>query len=145
MVRDRKWRPIVDQKCCFCRVFVFLKKIMLIYKEPQWGQLLLLSGHLLVLRGWPPAPLLIKCIDDVLLPVITKMVNISLESGPFPWAWTEALVRPILKKNGLVTVFDNNRSVSNRSFISKVTERTEFLQIDNHVKKHDLYPSLQSA
>ena len=91
-----------------------------------------------------PTPLLVKCID-VLLPVITKMVNISLESGPFPWAWTEALVRPILKKNGLVIVFENNRSVSNLSFISKVTERTAFLQIDNHVKKHDLYPSLQSA
>ena len=55
------------------------------------------------------------------------------------------MVRPILKKNGLVTVFENNRSVSNLSFISKVTERTPFLQIDNHVKKHDLYPSLQSA
>ena len=91
-----------------------------------------------------PTPLLVKCID-VLVPVITKMVNISLESGPFPWAWTEALVRPILKKNGLVIVFENNRSVSNLSFISKVTERTAFLQIDNHVKKHDLYPSLQSA
>ena len=91
-----------------------------------------------------PTPLLVKCID-VLLPVITKMVNISLESDPFPWAWTEALVWPILKKNGLVIVFENNRSVSNLSFISKVTERTAFLQIDNHVKKHDLYPSLQSA
>ena len=91
-----------------------------------------------------PTPLLVKCID-VLLLVITKMVNISLESGHFPSAWTEALVRPILKKNGLDTVFKNYRSVSNLSFISKVTERAVFLQIDNHMKKHDLYPSLQSA
>ena len=88
--------------------------------------------------------MLVKCID-VLLPVITKMVNISLESGHFPSAWTEALVRPILKKNGLDTVFKNYRSVSNLSFISKVTERAVFLQIDNHMKKHDVYPSLQSA
>ena len=89
-------------------------------------------------------PLLVKCID-VLLPVITKVVNISLESGHFPSAWEEALVRPIVKKNGLDTVFKNYRLVSNLSFISKVTERAVFLQIDNHMKRHDLYPSLQSA
>ena len=73
------------------------------------------------------------------------MVNISLESGDFPSAWKEALVRPILKKNILDIVFKNYRPVSNLSFISKVTKRAVFLQIDNQMKKHDLYPSLQSA
>ena len=34
------------------------------------------------------------------------------------------------------TVFKNYRPVSNLSFISKVTERALFLQIDNHMKKH---------
>ena len=68
------------------------------------------------------------------------MVNISLESGHFLSAWEEALVQPILKKNGLDTVFKNYRPVSNLSFVSKVTERAVF-----HMKKHDLYPSLQSA
>ena len=91
-----------------------------------------------------PTPLLVKCID-VLLPVITEMFNISRESGHVPSAWKEALVRPILNKSGLDTVFKNYRPVSNLSFISKVTERAVFLQIDNHTKKHDLYPSLQSA
>ena len=74
------------------------------------------------------------------------MVNISLESGHFPSAWKEALVRPILKKSGLETVLKNYRPVNDLFFISKVTERAVFLQIDNHMKKHvDLYPSLQSA
>ena len=91
-----------------------------------------------------PTPLVVKCID-VLLPVITKMVHISLESGHFPSAWKEVLVRPILKKNGLDIVLKNYRPVSNLSFISKVTERTVFLQIDNHSRKHDLYRSLQST
>ena len=91
-----------------------------------------------------PTPLLVKCID-VLLLVITKMVNISLESGHFPSAWKEALFRPILKTNDLDTVFKNYRPVGNLSFISKVTERAVFLQIDSPIKKHDLYPSLQSA
>ena len=83
--------------------------------------------------------------ESAYLYILTKMVNISLESVRFPSAWKEALVRPILKKNGLDTVFKNYRPVSYLSFISKVTERAVFLQIDNHMKKHDLYPSLQSA
>ena len=57
----------------------------------------------------------------------------------------EALGRPILKKNGLDTVFKNYWPVSNLSFIWKVTDRAVFLQVDNDMKKHDLYPSLQSA
>ena len=67
------------------------------------------------------------------------MVNISLESGHFPSAWKEALVRPILKKNGLNTVLKNYRPVSNLSFISKVTERAVFLQIDNHMKNMSIF------
>ena len=51
-----------------------------------------------------PTPLVVKCID-VLLPVITKMINISLDSGHFPSSWREALVLPTLKKTGLDTVF----------------------------------------
>ena len=53
--------------------------------------------------------------------------------------------RFLIAKNGLDTVFKNYWPVSNLSFISKVTERAVFLLIDNHMKKHHLYPSLQSA
>ena len=35
---------------------------------------------------------------DVLLPVITDMINLSFESRKFALAWKEALVRPLLKK-----------------------------------------------
>jgi len=69
-----------------------------------------------------PTPLLVKCID-ALLPVITKMVNISLESGHFPSTWKEALVRPILKKNCVDTVFKNYRPVSNLSFLHLKSNR----------------------
>ena len=91
-----------------------------------------------------PTPLLVKSIDAI-LPVITKMVTISLGNGHFLSAWKEALVLPILKRSSLDTVFRNYRPVSDLSFISKVTERAVFLQIDNHMRKHDLYPSVQST
>ena len=91
-----------------------------------------------------PTPLLIKSID-ALLPVITEIINLSLQSGYFPPVWKEALVLPILKKANLNLVYKNYRPVSNLSFISKVIERAVFLQVDNYMKRNDLYPSLQSA
>ena len=44
--------------------------------------------------------LLNECVD-VLLPPITKIINLSLDSGYFPRTWKCALVRPLLKKDGL--------------------------------------------
>ena len=67
-------------------------------------------------------------------------VAIFLQHGKRLW-----FDRFLIEKNGLDTVFKNYWPVSNLSVISKVTERAVFLQIDNHMKKHDLYPSLQSA
>ena len=94
-----------------------------------------------------PTPLAVKCID-VSLSVITKMINISFDSGRFPSSsasWRGALVLQTLKKTGFDTVFKNYRPVSNLSFISKINERAVFIQIDNHMKKHDTYQPLQSA
>ena len=44
-----------------------------------------------------PSTLLSRC--DVLLPVLTRLINMSLKSGQFPVAWKEALVLPLLTKN----------------------------------------------
>ena len=49
-----------------------------------------------------PTSLVINCIDiDALLPVITKIINLSLESGSFASNWKCALVNPLLKRTGL--------------------------------------------
>ena len=42
-------------------------------------------------------------------------------------------------------IFKNYRSVSNFSFISKLTERTVCVQLVNHLKENDLYEISQSA
>jgi hypothetical protein len=44
-----------------------------------------------------PTDFLVKCLD-VLLPVITKIINISLETGYFPRDWKEDIILSILKK-----------------------------------------------
>ena len=78
-----------------------------------------------------PTSLVINCID-VLLPVITKIINLSLGSGSFASNWKCALVNPLLKKSGLDLVPKNYRPVSNLQFVSNIlTERAVFNQF-NH-------------
>ena len=52
-----------------------------------------------------PSTLVSRC--DVLLPVLTKLINMSLKSGQFPVAWKKALVSLLLKKPGLDILFKN--------------------------------------
>ena len=91
-----------------------------------------------------PTSLVINCID-LLLPVITKIINLSLESGLFASTWTCALVNPLLKKTGLDLVFKNYRPVSNLQYVSKLTERAVFNQLNKHVLANGIYPLFQSA
>ena len=91
-----------------------------------------------------PTSLVIDCIY-VLLLIITKMINLSLESGLFTDDWKCALVPPLLKKPGLDLLFKNYRPVSNLQYVSKLTERMVFEQIHTHMMTHSLYPEFQSA
>jgi hypothetical protein len=90
-----------------------------------------------------PSKLVAQC--DALLPVITRIINLSLQSGCFLLSWKEALVHPLLKKIGLEATFMNFRPVSNLPFISKLAERAVFEQTHIHMVDNDLYPSAQSS
>jgi len=60
---------------------------------------------------------------DILLPVITKTINLSLISGQFAEERKCALINPLLKKLGLDLLLPNYRRVSNLQYISKLTEK----------------------
>ena len=94
--------------------------------------------------GPMPTPLVIDCID-VLLPIITKIINLSLESGMFPDAWKNALVHPLLKKVGLDLLFKNYRPISNLQYVSKLTEKAVSNQTHTHMMVNSVYPPLQSS
>ena len=81
---------------------------------------------------------------DVLLPVITNMINFSFESGEFASDWKEALLKPLLKKCGLDIAFNNFRSVSNLPYVSKLAEKEAANQLIDHMT-NDLHMPLQSA
>ena len=71
---------------------------------------------------------------DSLLPVITKIINLSLSTGYFSDEWKCAIVNPLLKKPGLDLIFKNYRPVSNLQFVSKLTERAVYEQVHLHME-----------
>ena len=79
-----------------------------------------------------PTTIVKDCVN-VLLPVVTAMINLSLKDGFFPDKWQEALVKPILKKP--------NADLVNR----KLTEKAVSHQMVHHMTTHDLMPVFQSA
>ena len=88
-----------------------------------------------------PTKLLLDCLD-ILLQIITKMINYSLENGDFPSAWKNALVLPSLKKDGLEPIFKNYRPVSNFQFVSRLAESAVAKQLHHHMVAIDLFPVL---
>ena len=90
-----------------------------------------------------PSRLVSRC--DALLPIITTIINKSLEAGHFLKSWKEAVVCPLLKNPGLDIIFKNFRPVSNLAFLSKLTEKAVFHQIHEHMVDTNLYPNAQSA
>ena len=92
-----------------------------------------------------PGSLLITNLD-VLMPVITGIVNLSLKSGSMPAKLKEAVLKPLLKKPNLdQTEFKSYRPISNLSFLSKVIEKVVALQLTSYLEDNHLYEPLQSA
>ena len=81
-----------------------------------------------------------------LIPVITKLVNLSMETGCVPSSFKKALVTPLLKKSTLnPEVMNNYRPVSNLPFVSKVLERVVLRRLLNHLDVTNQHEPHQSA
>jgi exonuclease III len=94
----------------------------------------------------PIPTFLLRAMIDVLLPFITAMVNASLREGRLPQSQKHAVISPMVKKPGLDPAeMNNNRPVSNLTFISKVVERVVCEQLVCFLTENDLMPQLQSA
>ena len=91
-----------------------------------------------------PNPFVAECLD-VLLPVMSRIVNLSLQSVHFPENWKHAGVHPRLKKNKGNMDFNNLRPISNLIFLSKIAERTVLTQTHEHLTNRNLYPKTESS
>ena len=88
---------------------------------------------------------LLKDVLPVTLPLLTRLVNSSMQSGIFPDDLKEALVKPLLKKINLDPIDKNYRLVSNLEFSGKLIERAVSDQITKHIADNNLLESMQSA
>ena len=92
-----------------------------------------------------PFILLRKCLD-ALLPVITRIVNLSLTTGNVLRHFKEAMVRPKLKKDSLDhKMFFNSRHISNLKLLSKITEKAVACQLTVYLNANGLQEVFQSA
>ena len=83
---------------------------------------------------------------DSLLPVITKIVNLSLDTVSFPNTFKNALVTPLLKKpNFDSNTFKNFRPVSNLNFGSKIIEKVVASRLTEYLSSYELFEPFQSA
>ncbi len=86
-----------------------------------------------------------ECLE-VLLPIITKLIDKSLQRGEFPTDYKIAHVCPLLKKSSLDrNELKNYRPVSNLSFISKLIEKAVASQLNQHLAENNLMEEFQSA
>ena len=92
-----------------------------------------------------PAPTwIVKKSIDVLALFVAVLVNTSIRS--FPSSQKCAIVTPILKKPSLdMCDLSNYRPVSNLSFISKILERSVYVQMNIYLQDNELLPEKQSA
>ena len=83
---------------------------------------------------------------DILLPVITEVVNLSLESSTMPERMKVGVLTPLLKKPSLdFEIFTNFRPISGLTFISKATEKVVASQLIDYLARNDLHELYQSA
>ena len=86
-----------------------------------------------------------KCLD-VLLPVLTRIVNLSLSQGVMPSCKKEALLDPLLKQSSLDhELFCHYRPISNLMFTSKLCKRVVAMQVNDHLNANGLLETFQSA
>ncbi len=81
-----------------------------------------------------PTNLLKECIDEI-LPLITKIINLSLQLGNMPTSLKNAIIKPMLNKLCLELINKKYIPVSNLPFLSKLIDREVALQLVDHKRK----------
>ena len=87
----------------------------------------------------PPPATLLKQQFDLLLPIILKIVNLSLKSGHFPSSLKTAVLSSLLKKANLDhEVLANYRPISNLKVISTIIEKVVTVRLQKYLEANKL-------
>jgi hypothetical protein len=114
--------------------------------SPEEVKKIVMSSKTTSCRLDPMPTSFLKLMLNVLLPLLTQIVNMSFEQGVMPYNLKEAFVIPLLKKTGLdPEILKNFRPVSNLPFLSKLIERVSAKRLLDHMDCHQLHELYQSA
>ena len=80
------------------------------------------------------------------MPVICKMINLSLETGFLPPSLKEAVLSPLLKKPSLDhETLANFRPKSNLKMVSNIITKVVAVRLNRYLEKNNRNEPLQSA
>ena len=114
--------------------------------SPEEVKKIVMSSKTTSCRLDPMPTSFLKLMLNVLLPLLTQIVNMSFEQGVMPYNLKEAFVISLLKKTGLdPEILKNFRPVSNLPFLSKLIERVSAKRLLDHMDCHQLHELYQSA
>ena len=89
---------------------------------------------------------LVKSCLEILVPVITLVINMSLAEGEMPENLKEAILIPAIKKLCLdPEILNNFRPISNLTFISKLIEKIVAKRLNKHMTQQNLHEIMQSS
>jgi hypothetical protein len=137
--------PDVKQYHCVSNVSVPQLQELRPTNEKELLEIITSSNSKCCLLDPIPTALLKKCMDS-LLPVLTKIVNISLAMSSVPTTFKQAIVTPLLKKPSADKEnMKNYRPVSNLPYAAKLLEKVVVKRLNEHMDIYDLHEPLQSA
>ena len=73
---------------------------------------------------------------NILLPIITRLINWSFKTGSFHRIWKKSIIIPLQKKVSQDTEYANYRPVNNLPFLSKITEKAMIQQLNTYLETH---------
>ena len=92
-----------------------------------------------------PTWLLKEC-QDVIIPILTHIINISLREHIFPDVLKHATITPTIKdSNEDSELYSNYRPISNTAFVAKLLEKSALQQISQHIEAQKLHAEFQSG
>lgn len=87
---------------------------------------------------------MISFLIDVILPILTHIINFSLESEVFPTSWRKAFIIPLPKINNPSSL-NHFRPISILPFLSKILEAVVHKQLSSHIFSNNLLSNFQSG
>ena len=81
---------------------------------------------------------------NILLPIITRIINWSLRTDSFHKVWKRSIITP-LQKGRTRTEYTNYRPVNNLPFLSKITEKAMILQLNLYLETYFPLPDTVCA